>query len=317
MDKIRQWQARFITLTAPLFPEQHIYARTIPVNQQFLLFGLFAIVFTLGASFFPADGFVGFDWVNVFAQGRISSFHPPWDYYILLLFNWPLLIGLSLAATCLAALKRARHPISLAMTLFSLPVLWTLFLGQLEGLVVLGLLALPWLTPLALMKPQISFFAFGARRSYAIGLLVVLLISFVIWGFWPARMLAVNSYYAEGRYPQDISIGWWGALIALPLFWFSRGDMDMLMLAGSFMTPHLIPYNLLPVAPALARLRPGMAVLAWFCSWLPFASNWLGPLGWWLGWLYVGLLWSNLAYDRYFAKRPTPTPVADPAAARV
>jgi hypothetical protein len=237
--------------------------------------------------------------------------------YLLRLMTWPLLCGLGLAAVSLAAFKRARHPVSLVMTLLSLPVLWTLFLGQLEGLVVLGLLALPWLTPLALMKPQVSVFAFGARRSYLIGFFVVLLISLAIWGFWPAQMFAVNSFYAEGRYPQDISIGWWGALIALPLFWFSRGDMDMLMLAGAFMTPHLIPYNLMPVAPALARLRPGMAVLAWFCSWLPFSANWLGPWGWWLGWLYVALLWGNLAYDRYFARRPVSAPVADPAAARV
>jgi hypothetical protein len=105
--------------------------------------------------------------------------------------------------------------------------------------------------------------------------------------------------------------------VALPLFWFSRGDMDMLMVAGAFMTPHLIPYNLMPVAPAIARLRPALAGLTMVCSWLSLSANWLGPAGWWLGWLAVIVLWLGLAYDRYVAKRPAAAPVAEAAAARV
>jgi hypothetical protein len=115
--------------------------------------------------------------------------------------------------------------------------------------VVLGLLGLPWLVPLALLKPQVSFFAFGAKRSWIVALVVWLAISFVLWGFWPVRMLAVNSYYAEGRYVKDIAIGRIGILAALPMFWFSWGDMDMLMVAGAFITPHLIPYNMRNYSP--------------------------------------------------------------------
>jgi hypothetical protein len=221
-----------------LFPNRQVYARPFTRNQTILLFAMCGVLFFIVGLFIPANGFIAFDWVHVFAPGKIPPFYPPWDQFVSYL-PWPLFISLSLAAIAVATLKRSVHVLSFVAVLFSLPVLWTIFLGQLEGLVVLGLLGLPWLAPLALMKPQISFFAFGAKRSWIIALLVWLAISFVLWGFWPARMLAVNSYYAEGRYVQDIAIGWIGILVALPLFWFSRGDMDMLMVAGAFMTPHL------------------------------------------------------------------------------
>jgi len=203
----------------------------------------------------------------------------------------------------MAAVLRARSIISLACVFLCLPVLWTIFLGQLEGLVVLGLLGLPWLAPLALLKPQISIFAFLAKRSSLIGLMIVLGGSFLIWGFWPAKMLMVNQYYAEGHYQQDISLGWYGLLLALPMLWFSRGDLDMLMLAGSVMTLHLIPYNLMPVVPAVARLSKRSAVIAVLLSWTTLSSNWLGPRGWWLGWTFVLFVWFCLASNRYEPNR--------------
>jgi hypothetical protein len=97
----------------------------------------------------------------------------------------------------------------------------------------------------------------------------------------------------------DISLHGYGLPLALLMFWVSRGDMDMLMLSGAFATVYLLPYNLLPVVPAIARLRPRTAVLAMLFSWLPFSANWLGPRGWWLGWAFIGLLWLSLAAARY------------------
>ncbi len=308
MGQVKSLWGRLVAWSAPLFPAQNIFARQIALGPQLILLVLFAGVFGLGATLYRADGFIGFDWVNVFSKGLLPAFYPPWGLYVIRWLTWPALIGLSLGAMGLATLKRARHPVSLVLAFLTLPLLWTLFLGQLEGLVLLGLLGLPWLAPLALLKPQVSIFAFGARPAYVVALVVVVLVSMLIWGFWPAQMFAANSYYAEGRYVQDISIGWWGAIVAVPLLWLSRGDMDMMMLAGACMTPHLIPYNLLPVVPAMARLRPGAAAWACVFSWLPLTANWLGPAGWWLGWLFVAFLWLCLASDRYRSRRPQGRP---------
>ncbi len=292
-------RAAWAAWDAHLFPEQDILARRLPVPAQVVLVGALTASFTLAGALVPADGFVGFDWVNFFGRGVVPPFYPPWGAWLVARLSWPMLIGLSLAAVTLAVLQRAVHPLSAIVALFALPLFWTLFLGQLEGLVTLGLLGLPWLTPLALLKPQVSLFAFGARRSYLLGLLVFLGASLVIWGPWPMQMLSVNQFYAEGRYATDIALGWWGVPVALPLLWLSRGDADMLMAAGAWMTPHLLPYNLLPIVPALARLPPRAALLASACPWLPFAANWLGPGGWWLGWVFVGYVWLALAAARY------------------
>jgi hypothetical protein len=299
IDAWGEWNRR-------LFPEQNIFARRIPVRVQMVLFVGMAIVFAGVGFLVPADGFVAFDWVNVFSHWIAPPFYPPWVPYLVAWLTWPGLVGLSLAAVSLAILKRAAHPLSMVGAFIALPVFWTVFLGQLEGLIVLGLLALPWLAPLALLKPQVSVFAFGARRSYLIAALVTLAVSMLIWGPWPLKMLAVESYYAEGRYENNIGLGLWGAVVALPLLWFSRGDMDMLMTAGSFMTPHLIPYNLLPMVPGVARLSPRAAIVAGLLSWLPFSANWLGPGGWWLGWVFVGYVWMNLAANRYPQLRAHP-----------
>lgn len=281
-----------------LFPEVEIFHFKLTFGKKLLLFFGLSILFSFAGMMIPANGLVGFDWVNFWGQRRVPPFYPPWTEAVIKLLSWPALVGITLASVATSAIARARHMLSVTVVFFTLPVLWTVFLGQLEGLVVLGLLGLPWLTPLALVKPQVSIFAFGAKKSFLVALFVFLLISVVIWGFWPSRTLNTNQYYEEGRYVDDISLGLWGAFIAIPLFFASRGDMDMLMLAGVFMTPHLIPYNLLPVVPAIARLKPGSAIIALILSWLPFSANWIGNNGWWLGWIFVLWLWTSLALDR-------------------
>ena len=230
---------------------------------------------------------------------EFPPFYPPWTEWVVSWLNWPALVGLTFASVSLAAILRSVHVISFASVFLSLPLLWTLFLGQLDGLVLLGVLGLPLLAPLAMIKPQVAIFSFGARREYLLALLIVLTLSFLIWGFWPVDLFEVWTVHEEGRYVNDIAIGLLGLPIALVLFWFSRGDVDMLMLAGCFMTPYLLPYNLVVVAPAIARLSLPWAVIACLFSWLTLSANWLGPAGWWLGWVFVIWLWIGLALKRY------------------
>jgi hypothetical protein len=285
------------SLSSRLFPEQQIFRKT-PVLAQVVILAGFALVFMGAAYLIPPNGFIGFDWVNHFGRGRVPTIYPPWTNYVAYL-TWPILVGLTFASVALAVLKRALHRSSAIFALLTLPLFWTVFLGQLEGLVVLGLLGLPWLAPLALLKPQVSLFAFAARRSYLVAVAIVLALSVLVWGPWPLRMFAIQEYYPGGRYVQDIALGWWGLPLALPLLWWSRGDMDMLMTGGVFATLHLLPYNLLPIVPAIARLPPRAAALACIFSWLPFLANWIGPAGWWLGWIFVVWLWLNMAAVRY------------------
>lgn len=283
-----------------LFPDQAIFTKKPPPLQSIGMFVLLTGIFSIAATFIPQDGFFAFDWIHFFGRDNFPVFYPPWTRWFVSPLNYPLLVGLTLASVSMASYLRAVHPISMIAVFISLPVLWTVFLGQLDGLVLLGTLALPFLTPLILIKPQISLWALAARKSYGIGLIVTLLISFMIWGWWPANMFSVWVVHEEGKYVNDISIGLVGLPLALILFWFSRGDMDMLMAAGSFVTPYLLPYNLILLSPAIARLSPFAAIIACFLSWLPFSANWLGDWGWWLGWIFIIWLWGGLALKRYF-----------------
>jgi hypothetical protein len=281
------------------FPEREIYARRLPFRTGLLLFFAFTAFFGLAANMIPGDGFFGFDWFSFFGIQNVPAFYPPWTAIVVRPLSYPLLVGITLAAFSLSVIQRSVHPLSAAAAFFCLPLLWTTFLGQLEGLSVLGLLGLPWLMPLALVKPQISFFALGARRQYILVFFGLLLVSLLIWGNWPATTLAVESFYAEGRYPQNIGLGWWGLPLFVLTVWFSRGDIDMLMVSGAFICPHVIFYNLLPLTPAVARLKPRAALVAVLLSYLTLSANWLGSTGWWLGWGFVPWIWINLAAQRY------------------
>lgn len=299
---LAEFEKKWKTLRLILFPDINIFSRPLTFRQQTVFWLFLLVCFSVLGAFFPADGFIGFDWVNFFSggfRGGVVGFYPPWGTYLVRWLSWPILIGLTLASVSLAIIQRAQNPVSALLAFFTLPLFWVLFLGQLEGITVLGLLGLPWLAPLALIKPVVSIFAAGARPSYLVGVGVTLVVSLLIWGLWPLGTLQALSYYSDGQYPQDIALKWWGVPIACVLLWFSRGDMDMLMLAGCFGVPHLIPYNLLPVVPAIARLKPRSAGIASGLSWLSLSANWLGPYGWWLGWLFVAWLWGELAMQRY------------------
>lgn len=292
-------------LDALLFPPVQIVRRPFSLWQGALGFAGLTLLLSLAGILLQPGGMIGFDWIHFFSQKTAPPFYPPWTSWVLQVLTWPLLVGLSLSAFGFAAFVRSRNPLSLAFAFFNLPFLWTLLLGQIDGLALAGVLGLPWLTPLALLKPQVSIFALGARKSSLLALGITLAISFVIWGNWPAQMLAANSFHAEGRFVNNIGLGWYGLPLFLATVWFSRGDVDMLMLSGAFITPYLIPYNFLPLTPALARLKPLQALIAVLLSWLPLSANWLGDGGWWLGWLFIGWTWIQLARERY-SKKETP-----------
>ena len=297
-------------IDALLFPKREIYSHPLPFWQGALAFIGLTLLLSLTGLFLRPGGMIGFDWIHFFSTKVSPPFYPPWTTWVLQGLSWPLLLGLTLTAFGIASFQRARYRLSVALAFFSLPLLWTLFLGQLDGLALMGVLGLPWLAPLALIKPQVSLFAFGARRSSLLALVAVLVLSFLLWGYWPAQMLAHESYLAEGRYVNNISLGLYGLPLFLATVWASRGDPDMLMLSGSFITPYLIPYSFLPLTPAIARLHPAVAFIAVLLSWLPLSANWLGDSGWWLGWLFIAWTWIHLANARYRKKNDLFLPIA-------
>lgn len=250
---------------------------------------LFITLYVVG-TFLPE----GFDWKMYFAKGLIHPVWTPWTVTILSFLNYPLVVAITLFSVIVRASRYNKSPYPIALSIVSLPTLWVLFMGNLDGIVLLGLLLLPWGAPLALMKPQVSAFALLAKNKYVIAGIIWMLITLLIWGLWPLKFLMVFTPEWEAEWVQDISLFPWGLLIALPLLWFSRGDEDLLMAAGSFATPHLFPYHFMLLMPALARMNVFWMITTWAVSWMPLLANWLGPRAWHFGNLLGLCAWCGI-----------------------
>ena len=105
-------------------------------------------------------------------------------------------------------------------------------------------------------------------------------------------MVMTPAWKAE--WTQDITLFPWGLLPGLVLLWFSRGDEDLLMAAGSLMTPHLFPYHFIVLMPALARMTWPWMLLTFFVSWTPLLANWFGPQAWRFGNLMSLCFWFGI-----------------------
>ena len=247
----------------------------------------------------------GFDWVHYFSLGLVHPVWTPWTKTILGFLNWPLVVAVTLFSIILRSYRYNPSPWPIMLAVLSLPTLWVIFMGNLDGLVLLGLCFLPWAVPLATMKPQVAAFALLAKKSYILAGIAWGLLTLILYGLWPRNFLMVLAPEWRIEWVQDISLFPWGLLVAIPLLWLSRGDEDLLMIAGSFATPHLFPYHYILVMPALGRMRPIWMVLCWLISWSPLIANWIGPLGWRMGNILGVLLWLGI----YFSKRNQPTPL--------
>jgi hypothetical protein len=248
---------------------------------------LFLALYVIG-HFLPE----GFNWRLDFSQGNFPPWWVPWAKPLIALLNLPAVFALTMVGLAARSFRRNRALLPIALAVVSLPTLWTLFLGDVSGLPLIGLLILPWGIPLVLLKPQIAAFSLLSNWKGFIFATLWLAISVVIWGLWPLQLLGVQTPEWKALHPQDITLFPWGILLSAPLMWLGRRDEDLLMAAGSLATPHLFPYHFIVLMPALARMRRGWMWATWILTWSPLLANWLGPLAWHLG---------NLASLSFFA----------------
>lgn len=240
----------------------------------------------------------GFDWEMYFSKGRIHPIWTPWTTIVIRFINWPFVVAITLFSIIFRAFSYNKSPIPIALAILSLPTIWVLYMGNLDGLVLAGLILLPWGIPLSLMKPQLSAFALLAKRNSFIAGIVWFLISLIIWGLWPVNFLMVLTPEWKAGWVQDITLFPWGLFIALPLLWLSRGDEDLLMAAGSFATPHLFPYHFILLMPAIARMNKFWMIICWAISWTPLSANWFGPIGWHMGNVLSGCIWIGISLSK-------------------
>ena len=262
------------------------------LNKIAMFAMLFIILYLIG-TFIPE----GFDWKVYYKAGTLHPIWTPWSLPIIRVLGplgFEFVFALSVLAIGIRAYRYRPSFMPLALALLSLPTLWVFFMGNLDGLTLFGLLIMPIGVPLVLMKPQVVAFALLARKNWMTAAVIFGLLTLVVWGFWPTRLLMVLTPAWKAEWTQDISLFPWSLIPGLPLLWLSRGDEDLLMAAGSLITPHLFPYHFIVLMPALARMSTPWMLLTFFVSWTPLLANWLGSNAWHFGNLLSLCFWFGI-----------------------
>src|SRR5512143_1504988 len=216
-------------------------------QRQVVIWVIMAIVIAIVATFLPQ----GFDHKYVFSTHSVPVFFVPWTDGLLYLLPWPILVSITIMSLVIAIHRNGGSKWLIIPAVFSLPTIWVLFLGALEGVALMGLLLLPyavpvrlieqfktrnrrwwlgllvlsvltiggaviisalqgpnyhignstilgsqpviglamallvpWVVPLALLRPQLVAFALLARRSWFVVGVLWMLLSVIVWGWW-------------------------------------------------------------------------------------------------------------------------------------
>ena len=212
---------------------------------------------------------LGYEWYY-FDSGRWNVSYPPWmpiALQPLIMWDWrtglALLTGLLYMSVAVGAWREAK-PYGMQarlgaalLAMLTAPVLMLTWLGNAAPTVLFGVIALPFGIPFATVQPHVAPWAFLARRRSTLFGLGFLVITLVIWGFWPDRYASMASGFLIGH---EIALGW-GALgvpvllTGIIMLLFTNADPIRLMAVGAFMTPYLMSVHLVLLVPALGRVR--------------------------------------------------------------
>lgn len=334
--------------------------------RQIMIYAIMGVAIAAVASFLPQ----GFDYQAFFGPHQVPVFSMPWTDGVLYMLSWPVLVSVTIMSLLIAIQLNGGSKWLILPVTFSLPTIWALFLGSLEGVALAGLLLLrysvpirliesvaqrgchwwrqvlllgavtlvaaviiavvqgphynltnsielgkqpvvglamvlllPWVMPLTLLRPQLTAFALLARRSWLITGALWIMLSVVIWGWWVPNMLLKVTPEVKAIQPQNVSLFPWSIVFVLPMLWWSRRDPDMLMAAGSFIAPSVLPYYYVILMPSLARLPVKYAMLCWLSSFLPLTANYFGPAWWLTANVFPLLIWLGLWYQNRSARQ--------------
>lgn len=245
---------------------------TLPSKQKFLVFFLSAAVLVgLMAVIYRLNG-IGFEWGLVYRRAALELLagrspytiglflNPPWLLLPLIpLALLPEKVGaavlsvLGLAAFSFLGFKRGARPLTLILLILSYPVGLCLYRGQIDWLVLLGVLFPPqYGLFLVTAKPQlgIGIAVFWLVEAWRMGglrqVLIVFapvtaayLLSFAIFGFWPLQ----NTYnsgdpFQVSIWPLSIPIG----LVVLVQAVRSR-NLGLAIVASPFFSPYVQAYS--------------------------------------------------------------------------
>jgi hypothetical protein len=203
-----------------------------------------------------------------------------------------LLFVISLASFAYAAARLGAGRLSLAFFLLSPPVLHSLLNGNLDWIVALGCVLPPWIGIfLVAVKPQIGFgvvlfwlaeawragkWPAVARLAAPIG--VAYLLSFALFGFWPATFATIaedSASWNASLWPYSIPVG-----LGLLVFALRRRQPRAALAASPCLSPYVLFHSWSVAVLAIVNSEPetiAVVVGLWVLIGLRVLN--LGPLG--------------------------------------
>jgi len=161
-----------------------------------------------------------------------------------------------------------------AMTFLSPAFLALAYVNNMDWVPALAFLLPPtWGLPLLALKPQAvggAALIWWKRSGFSLRLLLplalIVALSFVVWGFWPARMAMLPANARQWNFapwPFGLPLG-----IYL-LYRAYRSDDDVLAAAATpFLVPYFLIYSLTPLLALLACRRRHDGLVLWVGMWL-------------------------------------------------
>lgn len=220
------------------------------------------------------------DWTETFRPAALSAWrtgdpytngfcNPPWAILplmplALLPETWGrgVLIVVSLLSFAYTARRLGASPLAMALILLSPPVILCLQFGNIDWLVLLGFVLPP---PIALfflaVKPQIGIVMalYHAVRAWqerklietVAPVTIALLLSFLVYGFWPARAAALPA--------QGWNTSLWPYLIPVGMALVVAGKREYAMAASPCLSPYVASHSWAGVLFALCNSVPELA----------------------------------------------------------
>jgi len=237
-----------------------------------------------------------YDWITYYWPQTLSPLQVipgiytlPWFYILLqplrIVYQYPALVIIQLISLfiILKLIKKIQIPKWRSYLVFSsAPVIWNVFMGQIDGILLAAYLTIPAISAfLFLCKPQINlgaaYIAYKKQPIIVSVILVFLVVSaWLIWR-WPfviqeTENLAKSIWH---WFPPILASGWnwslwpWGFLL-LPFWLRSKND------SGLAISPFLFPYAGLqsligPMIFAAKHFPTWALILTWILLWLRWA----------------------------------------------
>ena len=190
-------------------------------------------------------------------------------------FGWGILSAASFTLPLLVARRWMSGLPKAVFVLTSPPMFYILLHGQVDALVLAGvLLPRAYWGLVALTKPQvgIGLLLGGQKESLRLFIItaLVLLISFLWFGFWPLEIMRQPAPVGEhniwlGLWPFQVAVG-----IGIAFFGINRKDERFLLTASPFFLPYAATSSLLGpwivLCSTLKSWQVGVVSLAWWAA---------------------------------------------------